>query len=1464
MKTTRESDDRPPGDPPPSASDEPRVAAALEDYLAAAEAGCPPDHDEFLARHPDIARALAGCLAGIDLLDAAGRDPASDPRGQGRLGSPLANGPATLGDFRILREVGRGGMGVVYEAEQLSLGRRVALKVLPLAATLDPKHLQRFRNEAQAAAHLHHPNVVPVYAVGCERGVHYYAMQFIEGRNLADVIRDQRAVAAGGPAAADQDFAVGPAAPGERVAPPPTAPYVPGVPAAEPGADTARAATASTAPTAPGPGRHRAGLRLAIQAAEALDYAHQVGVVHRDVKPANLIVDGRGNLWVTDFGLAQCQANPGLTQSGDLVGTLRYMSPEQALATRGVVDHRTDVYSLGVTLYELLTGRPALPGTDRQELLRQVAAEDPVPPRRLDPTVPAEVETIVLKAAAKAPEDRYATAQALADDLRRFLEDRPILARRPSAARRAVKWARRHRTLVSALGASLGLLAAGVVALSIGFAFQEGRLAEERGALARDREAARQETARRLYRAKLDHAAALRLARTPGYRAGVWADLREAVALDVPDPSPGEVRELAAACLGDPVGLPAADPVAVTRPIAPALPERFRELIRPGAGGRLAFAPATNRVALWDGGGAPPAEADSPLGYVHDLAFAGDRLLLAGCEEGVAAWSVPALTVRWSARVGVVMAVAAHPHGRLFALAGRQVELWSLTSNRPVAAFPSPGPETKVEFTADGRFLLALRGDAVAAAWPVLDTPEKRSLAGHAGGTTGLAFSPDGSVLASGSKDQTAKVWDARTGELIFTAAGHAAQIEAVAFSPDGRLLATADNAAGEVRVWDWRAGREVARTAGPGTVWRLAFGPAGRFLAAGGEGGVATWAVRPAGDGVSLEPFLKLYGPGTIDLAVHPNGAELALLDRSGRLSAYDLRRAGMPRPVGPTARLVVRSLTFDTAGAAVTFVSADGALAVLDWRTGAVRETGQRGLFQVARGPGGWVATPTADGAVAVHDLAADRPVLALPPEEGEAWGVALAPDGRRLAVGRSDGGLAVWDLAEVRGRLAEFGTDVPSPASTGSIPAPPPAAEFEELVRRNRARTELNEVEEKLRKAWVADDYAAARGHGLRALALREAIGQADPDEEGDRYQLVGSLLALGRAQFDFREFDLARRQFDRALALADRLAADFPTVPKYRESAANAHFHIALVLRATGRDREAVAEHRKAIASREAVAAEFPDQPRPREQLALAYSNLGVLLQKTGDDREVEACYRRALALFERLAADFPNTPDHPVYRTHLAAARQNLGMVLARTGRPAGAEPELRAALDLREKLVADQPGSADSHHGLALTLEALGVFLRGRGDADGAVRLLRRAVAEGRETVRLVPGNPAYRRACGDHYFNLADNLRLLGRHAEAVRVAAELAEFAPDDRREFVRGARLTARCVPAAAADPALSALGRGLVPELYALQAVGLLEKAAARGAKGLDALARDDDFAPLRPRPDFRKLVTKPPD
>jgi serine/threonine protein kinase/tetratricopeptide (TPR) repeat protein len=463
----------------------------IEELSLRVEAGDQIDLSKFLEAHPQHAEELRGLLPALRLLadfsrSGAAHVPVSTAEG---AGSPPSS---DLGDFRLIRELGRGGMGIVYEAEQMSLGRRVAVKVLPFAGAMDAKQLQRFKNEAQAAASLHHTNIVPVYFVGCERGVHYYAMQLIEGCTLAALIRDlrresglEKEQSCSQPEAKSLEILFGPGS--DRAAGtdiPPTAAYTIESPSPQPffpegrgaqepfpvaplgrgdggegTATTRRVAALTTERSTKNPAFFRTIANLGIQAAEALEHAHQMGIVHRDIKPANLLLDPRGNLWITDFGLAQFQAGAELTMTGDLVGTLRYMSPEQMLAKRVVIDHRTDIYSLGVTLYELLTLQPAFKSESRQELLRQIAFDEPHPPRKINPSIPVELETVILKALEKNAADRYASAQDIANDLRRFLDDKPIHARRPTVAQRIAKWGRRHRGYVTAAIVALAVCA---------------------------------------------------------------------------------------------------------------------------------------------------------------------------------------------------------------------------------------------------------------------------------------------------------------------------------------------------------------------------------------------------------------------------------------------------------------------------------------------------------------------------------------------------------------------------------------------------------------------------------------------------------------------------------------------------------------------------------------------------------------------------------------------------------------------------------------------------------------------------------------------------------------------------------------------------------------------------------------------------------------------------------------------
>ena len=450
-----------------------RLIEAVKEFMGLLDSASAPPLDDFLRRYPDIAEELKSSLEGLALVHKAA----------GQLQpTNVANSPEheftakPIGDFQIVREIGRGGMGVVYEAIQLSLGRRVALKVLPFASGLDAVRLQRFRNEAHAAAQLHHTNIVPVHAVGSDRGVQYYAMQLIDGHTLAELIDNVRHTNSR-PPSQSKPVSVSEAKSNQAIN---------SSASNRLGKTVPNVNTTLLSSPANRSRYYESVVKMVHQATLALEHAHQYGVVHRDIKPANLLLDSAGKVWVTDFGLAQIQqAELQLTRSGDHVGTLRYMSPEQASGDRSVLDHRTDIYSLGVTLYELLTLEPAIRGQDYRDMLNQVAEREPLAPRQIEPSIPIDLDTIVRKAIAKEPNQRYPSAQAFGDDLQRWLDNKPIAAKPPTVWERMAKWRKRNKTLVNVAAFLLVLASAGLLLTTL-LVLQEQQAT--RGALARERQ----------------------------------------------------------------------------------------------------------------------------------------------------------------------------------------------------------------------------------------------------------------------------------------------------------------------------------------------------------------------------------------------------------------------------------------------------------------------------------------------------------------------------------------------------------------------------------------------------------------------------------------------------------------------------------------------------------------------------------------------------------------------------------------------------------------------------------------------------------------------------------------------------------------------------------------------------------------------------------------------------------------
>ncbi len=439
-------------------ADEDRILDIVKEYQAEWEKNGQPSRVGFLNRHPDLADALIDYLDGVDMLQRNAKALSSVDSIPTPFDSSLKPGDR-LGEFELIREVGRGGMGIVYEAQQTSLNRRVAIKVLPEAFALDRTRLQRFTVEAQAAAAVVHPNIVPIYSIGEDRGVPFYVMRLVDGASLDSVASRISARTA----SQHKNTTLRNSKLSRRKTD--TQPETDQHQLEQHESVTDRLLELSQNNSE---AYFRAIAFMGSQVARALDHAHQRGVIHRDVKPANLLLDREGHIWVTDFGLALLAEGPSVSRTGSAIGTLRYMSPEQATGDRRRLDHRTDVYSLAVTLYELITGRPAFDAESPPAMLHQITTIDPVRPRTIDESIPLDLETVLLKALQKDPADRYTTSAEFADDLDRFLEGKTIQARRPWAWDKAMKWASRHPgMLTTALAALLVVIVASGVAIGL-------------------------------------------------------------------------------------------------------------------------------------------------------------------------------------------------------------------------------------------------------------------------------------------------------------------------------------------------------------------------------------------------------------------------------------------------------------------------------------------------------------------------------------------------------------------------------------------------------------------------------------------------------------------------------------------------------------------------------------------------------------------------------------------------------------------------------------------------------------------------------------------------------------------------------------------------------------------------------------------------------------------------------------
>ncbi len=913
-----------------------------------------------------------------------------------------------LGEYRILREVGRGGMGVVYEAVQESLGRHVALKVLPAAALLSPMYLERFRREAQAAARLHHTNIVPVFGVGEAAGVHFYAMQFIRGEGLDKVLADVRRVRqqSGGTVTALREGSVAHGlvtgrltapAPGSATdpvgrsdAPPPS-----GLSAGGPRADYCRGVA-----------------RVGVQAAEALAYAHKQGVLHRDVKPANLLLDARGTVWITDFGLAKAEGAEELTQTGDILGTVRFMAPERF---EGQSLPEGDVYALGATLYELLTLRPAFADTTRARLIDRVLREPPVPPRKIDARIPRDLETVVLKCLAKRPEERYRSADALAEELRRFLADRPIRARRATAAEQAWRWCRRNPVVALSLAAvALALVAGATVSLLFGVeATQKRKEAEEQTILARQAEARADQQADAAWANQ--YAAHMALMATDSDIANLDR-IRPTLEIYLhPPPGRKDLRgwewyyqerflhqELRTVVAHE---------------------DLVYDLAYSRDGTRLATASGDKTAGLWDAVTGQRLASLAHAGKVNCVAFSPDGKLLACAdnEKAVRLWDVATgREVRsLSGQPENVGRVAFSPDGRLLAAAcnDKTIRLWDVATGREFPPLTGhAAPVKALAFSPDGKVLASGGNEKALKVWDVASGRELRSL-GEPQGVThqvwNMAFSPDGTRLAWVGQDWVVKVWDLEAGR-VHSLIGHTDQTHAVTFSPDGTRLATGGKDL-SVRLWDLASYKEVHAFTGH-TDWVLAaaFSPDGtRLISAADDGALRWWDPVPAG------PFRTFPGhtDGLIALACSPDGTRLATASADKTLKLWDVTTGQeLGTFAGHTDR--VMAVAFSPDGTRLASASADRTARVWDAATGRVLVTcaGHADMVQAVTFSAGGTRLVSAgrDNVVRVWDVATGEPLRSLDwrPAAAPRF-VTFSPDGTRMAWGERDK-VRLWDVA------------------------------------------------------------------------------------------------------------------------------------------------------------------------------------------------------------------------------------------------------------------------------------------------------------------------------------------------------------------------------------------------------------------------------------------------------------------